>query len=160
MNPACQGPDTNLSYHNFAASGRIGNNAGEPTIGVNWKTNRAMIIAMVANTARHFRRFEFPTKATWEDKSFIGTELITMDPILFTDPKTGRTIVSQLVTPAAANGLAVLTDGCSLSAYTDDDGDTWIQDQGCGLPAAPITRGSAADHFMSRCRVSCRCRIR
>ena len=33
----------------------------------------------------------------------------------------------------------MLTDGCSLSAVTDDDGDTWIPDEGCGPP-------SGADH--------------
>jgi|GEM_PF-2240562 len=136
---ANNGTDTNISYHNFAASGTLGTGAGEPTVGVNWKTNRAMFISGTQTLRVTFDDSTVPARATWEDKSFLGTDLITMDPILFTDPKTGRTIVSQLITPAAANGLAVLTDGCSLSAFTDDDGDTWVQNQGCGLP-------SGADH--------------
>jgi hypothetical protein len=147
VNPAVQGTDTNISYHNFAASGNLGSAAGEPTIGVNWKTNRAMFIAETQTLRVSFDDSTFPAKATWEDKSFVGTDLITMDPILFTNPRTGRTIVSQLVTPAAANGLAVLTDGCSLSAYTDDDGDTWIQNQGCGLPSGADHQGIGGGPF-------------
>jgi PKD repeat protein len=139
VNPAQQGPDTNINYHNFAATGSLGNAAGEPSIGVNWKTNRAMFIALRQTLRITFDDSTIPARATWEDKSFAWTNLITMDPILFTDRKTGRTIVSQLVTPAAATGALVLTDGCSLSAYTDNDGDNWVVDEGCGLP-------SGADH--------------
>lgn len=139
VNTAAQGSDTNISYHNFAATGNLGNGAGEPSIGVNWKTGRAMFIALEQTLRVTFDDSTIPARATWEDKSFAWTNLITMDPILFTDRTTGRTIVSQLVTPAAANSLAVLTDGCSLSAYTDDDGDTWVPDEGCGPP-------SGADH--------------
>ena len=34
INTGAQGPDTNISYHNFAAPGSMGADAGEPTIGV------------------------------------------------------------------------------------------------------------------------------
>src|SRR3954466_10625509 len=34
-----------VNYKNFAAPPSLGNSAGEPSIGVNWKTNRAMYIA-------------------------------------------------------------------------------------------------------------------
>src|SRR5215212_9618700 len=75
-----------------------------------------------------------PTKSNWESKSFLGTSVISLDPILFTDKQTGRTFVSQLI---SGNGLGL---GCSLTAYSDDDGDNWIQSEGCGLPT------SGADH--------------
>src|SRR5882724_11752171 len=139
VNPAAQGTDTNINYYNFAATGTLGAAAGEPSLGVNWNTGRAMFIALRQTLRVSFDDSTIPARATWEDKSFAWTNLITMDPILFTDRKTGRTIVSQLVTPAAADGTLVLTDGCSLSAYTDNDGDSWVVDQGCGLP-------SGADH--------------
>jgi hypothetical protein len=139
VNGAEQGPDTNINYHNFAATGNLGNTAGEPTIGVNWKTGRVMFIALEQTLRATFDDSTVPARATWEDKSFLWTNLITMDPILFTDSKTGRTIVSQLITPAAANGLGTLTQGCSMSAVTDDDGENWIPDEGCGPP-------SGADH--------------
>ncbi|MFS8084262.1 MAG: sialidase family protein, partial [Acidobacteriota bacterium] len=139
VNSAAQGSETNISYHNFAAPGSLGNDSGEPSIGVNWKTGRAMFIAGLQTLRITFDDATVPARATWENKSFTGTALLSMDPILFTDRQTGRTIVSQLVTPAVANSLAVLTDGCSLSAVSDDDGDTWVPDEGCGPP-------SGADH--------------
>ncbi|MGZ8842772.1 MAG: hypothetical protein ACXW18_03865, partial [Pyrinomonadaceae bacterium] len=139
VDAAAQGADTNISYHNFAAPGAMGNDSGEPTIGVNWNTGRAMMIAGTETLRVTFDDQTVPTRATWEDKSYLWTGLITMDPILFTDRSTGRTIVSQLITPAAVDPLLVFTDGCSMSAYTDDDGDTWVPNQGCGLP-------SGADH--------------
>ena len=95
-NPAAQGTDTNISYHNFAAPGSMGNDSGEPTIGVNWKTGRAMMIAGTETLRVTFDDATVPARATWEDKSFLWTGLITMDPILFTDRSTGRTIVSAV----------------------------------------------------------------
>ena len=67
----------------------------------------------------------------WEDKSFVTTSAQTFDPILFTDQPTGRTLVSQLEFPAGV--LA------SNSAYTENDGDTWVQSTGAGP-------GSGIDH--------------
>ncbi len=102
VNSAAQGPDTNISYHNFAAPGSLGNNSGEPSIGVNWKTSRAMFIAGLQTLRISFDDATVPARATWENKSFQGTDTLSFDPILFTDRQTGRTIVSQLVTPAGA----------------------------------------------------------
>ena len=135
INASAQGSDTNISYHNFAASGSLGNDAGEPSIGVDWKTNRAMMISGLQTLRATFDDRTIPAKATWEDKSFIWTGVISWDPILFTDRNTGRTIVSQLTTPAGVTGGLVLTAGCSLSAVSDDDGDSWIPDEGCGPPS-------------------------
>lgn len=53
----------------------------------------------------------------------------SFDPILFTDPETGRTQVSHLL----LNPLA------TAAAYTDDDGATWVPSQGAGI-------GSGIDH--------------
>ncbi|HZP13308.1 MAG TPA: hypothetical protein VFB36_12890 [Nevskiaceae bacterium] len=55
--------------------------------------------------------------AQWEDVSSPITAAHTFDPILFTDPQTGRTFVTQLAIAA----------GDSVYAYSDDDGDTWTQ---------------------------------
>ncbi|MFN2625921.1 MAG: sialidase family protein [Mycobacteriales bacterium] len=51
----------------------------------------------------------------------------TLDTILVTDPRTGRTFVSYLA-------LA-----CSIMAFTDDAGEGWNQSSGCGA-------GAAVDH--------------
>jgi hypothetical protein len=71
-----------------------------------------------------------PAAATWTDVS-APTSLTSFDPILFTDPETGRTVVSQLI-----SSLVVPGGGCSLSSTTDDDGETWIPSTGCGVPGA------------------------
>lgn len=134
---ATSGADT-VRYQNFQAPSGMGRDSGEPSIGVNWKTGRAMFIAGLETLRITFDDTKSPTKATWEDKSFPSTATVSLDPILFTDHQTGRTFVSQLISGAI---LPVLEPfGCSLTAYTDDDGETWIQSEGCGLPT------SGSDH--------------
>ena len=107
-----------------------GTDAGEPSIGVNWKTGKAMFISDLT-TFRVTFDDSCPTSPTavWEDKS-APNNATSLDPILFTDhgynnqnPAVGRTIVSEL------------TGQDSLSAYTDDDGDNWIPSQGGGIPS-------------------------
>ncbi|MCA1593764.1 MAG: hypothetical protein LC754_14165, partial [Acidobacteria bacterium] len=107
-----------------------GTDAGEPSIGVNWKTNKAMFVSGLT-TLRVTFDDSCPTtpSATWEDKS-APNSATSLDPILFTDhgynnqtPTVGRTFVSQL------------TGQDSLSAYTDDDGQTWTPSQGGGIPS-------------------------
>ena len=116
------------SFVNYAAPSPLGTAAGEPSIGVNWKTGRVFIEALENTLRVTFNDCFSPASALWEDKT-APTSAITLDPILFTDSKTGRTVVSQLVSP---NGQGA---GCSLSSYTDDDGETWIPSEGCGTPA-------------------------
>lgn len=107
---------------------------GEPSLGVNWKSGNVMFISALATLRIGFDDAVSPAKANWADKSFLSTSVVTLDPILFTDSPTGRTFTTQLV---SGLGYGV---GCSLTAYTDDDGETWIQSEGCGLPT------SGADH--------------
>src|SRR6266511_2495343 len=93
-----------------------------------WKTGRAMFQALTETLQVTFNDSVTPPTATWKDVSPLLTSVDTLDPILFTDPATGRTFVSQLY-------LA-----CSLMAFSDDDGGTWIQNPlGCGP-------GAAVDH--------------
>ncbi|HEU0129768.1 MAG TPA: sialidase family protein [Mycobacteriales bacterium] len=88
----------------------------------------------------------------------------TLDTIVVSDPRTGRTFVSYLA-------LA-----CSVMAYTDDGGEAWHQSTGCGAAAAvdhqtvgagpvhaPLTTGvgydgsvyyCAQDAFNGQCSVS------
>jgi hypothetical protein len=92
--------------------------AVEPTIGANWKTGRSMVIAnttpyiVAFNTARH--------TATWTPSLGITTKYTTLDPILWSDRETGRTIVSQLA------GTTSLMD------ITTDGGESWQPAQGGG----------------------------
>ena len=59
----------------------------------------------------------------WVDKTAPNNGLATLDPILFTDFRTGRTFASQL------------GPKCSLMSLSDDDGESWLPSQGCGINA-------------------------
>jgi len=146
--PPPPGPGT-PRYHNFAAPAGMGNRAGEPTLGAGRSDlspgGRTMYIAGLETLRVTWNDCSspasapaFPAVATafnplWEDRSYIFTSLITLDPILHTDVgagrlSTGRTFVSQLGPKT------------SFLAYTDNDGgpdaDTtndYIQSQGSGI---------------------------
>jgi hypothetical protein len=97
--------------------------ADEPSIGANWNTGAVMYQSTLTTYRVKFDDTARPATASWTDVSALLTSQQTLDPILFTDPQTGRTIVSQLAGP------------CSLSEFSDDDGATWTPDQGCGPPS-------------------------
>jgi PKD repeat protein len=100
----------------------LGNDAAEPSIGVNRHTDRAMFISSTQALRMTFGENAVPPlpvacDALWEDKSGFLTTLNTLDPLLFTDEATGRTFNSQL---SGAN---------SLFEFTDDDGENWTPGQ-------------------------------
>lgn len=111
----------NLGFAVYAAPAGMGDSSGEPSVGVNWSTDNVMYIAGLETLRVSFDDCFTPAQASWQDKSYLTTSLLTLDPILFTDPVTGRTLVSQLA------GL------CSSMAYSDNDGDSWLPSQGCGI---------------------------
>jgi len=100
--------------------------AGEPSIGVNWKTGKAFIEAGNHTLRVTFNDAMTPASALWEDKRSPFAR-VSLDPILFTDDGrlggTNRTFSSQL------NGAT------SELSFTDDDGETWYPTQGSGQPA-------------------------
>src|SRR5215208_484913 len=109
------------SFKNFAAPAPLGQDAAEPSIGVNWTTGNVMMQAGT-ETLRVSGFDEATGTATWRNVAPLLDSVITLDPILFTDSRTNRTFVSQL------------SAGCSLLSYTDDDGATWVPNPiGCGL---------------------------
>jgi hypothetical protein len=110
------------SYTNYAAPAALGRDAGEPTLGNNWKTGKTMFISGTETLRIAFD--DANDTASWTDRSALTTSITTFDPILFTDSETGRTFVSQL-----------LPTKVSLMAFTDDDGETWTPSQGSGINA-------------------------
>lgn len=92
----------------------LGQSAGEPSLGINWNTGNVMYIAGLETLRVSFDDTVIPAAASWVDVSFPLTSILTLDPILFTDPQTGRTFAAQLAGPA------------SLMAFSDDDGATWL----------------------------------
>jgi len=102
----------------------LGGSAGEPTLGFNPETGAVMFQAGLQT----LRVTEFDKRgrgtSTWTNASPGIANTTSFDPIIETDPVTGRHIVSHL------------TLACSLSAVSDDDGATWTEvPLGCGAGA-------------------------
>src|SRR5215475_9035508 len=95
----------------------MGNDSGEPSIGANWKSGNIMFQAIFDTM-----RVTFGAGApVWVLKDGPNTSITTLDRILFTDSRTGRTFVSQLLGTTR------------LSAFTDNDGDSYTVSQGSGI---------------------------
>jgi hypothetical protein len=98
--------------------------AGEPSLGVNWKSGNALFMSSSSTYKLHFDNRAQPPTVTWSDVSS-PYSLVNVDPILATDPATGVT-------------LAGGDDGaCALLSRTSDDGESWS-------PALPCT--GVVDH--------------
>src|SRR5437588_8732297 len=107
------------------------NDAGEPSIGVNWKTN---ITAFQSDFQTGFVTFDdscnlASPKAFFLESQAPAAEAADQDPLGFTDRVTGRTFSAQLT----------LTSPTCKTSYTDDDGLTWVPTAGFGI-------GSGIDH--------------
>lgn len=119
--PAAKGV-TAPTYRQYTAPKTSATNAGEPSIGANWKSGNTLF---TSNTDEYVVTFNDKTgTSNWTVVNGDVTDpsnKISLDPIGFTDHVTGRTIISQLY-------LA-----CSASAYSDDDfATTAIPAEGCG----------------------------
>jgi len=107
------------TYQNLVPPAGVATSAGEPSIGVNWSTGKIMFEAGLETDRVTING----ASATWENVSSPETSVLSLDPILFTDSTTGRTLVSQLA------------GACSLSSFTDNDGASYTPAVGCGTPA-------------------------
>lgn len=100
----------------------VADGAGEPSIGVDWATGKVMFQSFTDTYRVDFT----PATPTWTLARPLWS-VTNLDPILFTDPATGRTF---------AGGL----DGtCSLLGISDNDGGLW-------LPAADSCANPGWDH--------------
>lgn len=98
-------------FTNYAAPPGVGNNSGEPSIGVNPQTGAVMYIAGLETLQVTFTD---QGQTHWQNVTGPLTGVTTLDPILFTAQGTGRTFASQLL------------GATSLLEYTDDDGASWV----------------------------------
>lgn len=138
--PAAPTPSTLPApgYDNFGAPENLprAHRAGEPSIGYDLKTGASMYQASLATYRTTFDDSTTPATASFTDvsanaaKGCPGGSTTSLDPILATEPVTGRTIESQLLDVRASG---------SLSCVTADGGKTWTTSQGGGL-------NSAVDH--------------
>jgi hypothetical protein len=116
-------------YGNYSPPAGMGENSGEPSIGYNLSSHRAMFIAGLQTLRATFPENLAPQgsipeacDAQWDDVSTVVTKTRTLDPILFTDQRTGRTFVSQLNSLTQTSPAGVLIGLNSLFAFTDTDG--------------------------------------
>jgi hypothetical protein len=110
------------TYDTFVAPEALNrrDQAGEPSIGANWKTGVALYQSNLSTYRVSFDDATQPATATWLEKSS-PTAVVSLDPILFTDSVTGRTFESQLVGKA------------SLMSFSDGDGESWLPSMGSGI---------------------------
>ncbi len=107
--------------------------AGEPSLGYDRKTDAAMYQASFSTLRATFDDSTSPATARWADVSADlssgcpAGSVVSLDPILATEPTTGRTIESQLLDVRAAG---------SLSCVTADAGQSWTTSQGGGIDSA------------------------
>lgn len=140
-----------VGYENFEAPGVftmtaqsngntiewLGRGAGEPSIGVNWKSAAPNDAAGVTNFQSDLQSL-FVTfndacttgtsKATWANRHAPTQAGVDSDPIGFTNVLTGRVFAGE---------LTLLSPTCKIS-YTDNDGVTWVATAG--------PNGAAVDH--------------
>jgi hypothetical protein len=95
--------------------------AGEPSLGVNWRTGQALFMSSASTYKLRFDDRAQPPAVTWSDVSS-PYSLFNIDPILATDPLTGVT-------------LAGGDDGpCAVMSRTEDDGESWT----AGIPCTGL----------------------
>ncbi len=104
--------------------------AGEPSIGVDWRTGAAMYQADATTYRLTLSTTRQPATVTWTPTSS-RYSVYNADPILATDPATGLTL-------AGGDDLA-----CAVMSASRDDGATWTPSVPCALVADHPTVGFA-----------------
>src|SRR5438067_2189239 len=89
-------------------------NAGEPSLGTDWKTGNAMYMA---GTQVSRISFDSSGNATWTDVTPLQQAVVNEDAILFTDSPLGRTFTEGLLV-AGSNGGTTTDDGAMWSPTT------------------------------------------
>ena len=124
--PSTATPPTYSQYGAPESFGRA-HDAGEPSIGSSHTTGSTFYQALYDTYKATWDDSVSPSKVTWANVSATPANgcltggSTSLDPIGFTDPKTGRVFESQLAGKT------------SLMCYSDDEGKTWSPSQGGGL---------------------------
>src|SRR4051812_12299105 len=118
-------PPTSLSsakaatFRQYEAPNGVSDDAGEPSIGNNWKTGSTFFTSYVNEYKVDFSK-QPPTWTVVNNDTADPSHQVSLDPIGYTDSQLGRSFVSQLLF------------ACSGAVYTDDDFKTTTPSQGCG----------------------------
>lgn len=133
-------PSGTPRFFNYPAPPGVAENAGEPSVGVNRKTEKVFAGIPNGGTVNYFGGFlpyllsatfddrTSPATATWNQSPLVlaNAPRVFGDPILFTDRDTGRTFVSQEL------GLTPLG---STMEFTDSDTGPFTPSEGSGAPS-------------------------
>lgn len=152
------GPPANCTpprYQNYSAGAGQADDAGEPSLGVDWNPNNPALRHDKVNTGGvafftsgpHEWRVNFddcssPAVNLWEDVSFLtDQQFVLSDPIGFVDHYTSQPL-GIADTPPKTGGRVFGLDliggqGNSLGGYTDDDGATSNPGGNGGAGAGP-----------------------
>lgn len=126
---ACELP----SYDNYQPPAEISpgvpyprrDNSGEPSIGVNWNTGNVMAMSRLRPNRVTFNDSTSPadpvTGTTWFSKQ-VQTIVTGLDPILFTDSVTGRTIAGELQGAGGATNGIISDDDLTSTVATFQTG--------------------------------------
>ena len=141
---------------NGAPSAGLGMIAGEPTIGIDTKVNADKGGDLFYQALYEILRVRFddstsPARALWEFKDAPTgiSNKVTTDPILLSDPDTGRIWAMQLA------------GGDALTDISDDDGENWtpaisggiatgVDHQGMGVGPYPLALAGVIPHPLYR----------
>jgi hypothetical protein len=117
-------------FANYSAPSSLNNsdNAGEPSIGINWNTGAVMYQAYSSTYRVAFDDSTVPATSSWTDTN--APNAINIDPILSTDSTVGRTW--------AGGELG----SCSQLAFSDNDGGSWTPSNPCSGTLDHETIGS------------------
>lgn len=113
--PTFSDASPSVHYQTADAAGR--DNAGEPSVGLDWRNSKPVAMYMAGTQVSRvtFNDSKSPPTATWTDVTPAQHQIANEDAILFLDKQTKRTI---------ATGLLVAG---SNQTYSNDDGTTWNQ---------------------------------
>ena len=150
--PVNQGPGAPPRYMNYPSGSSQANDAGEPSIGVDWNPNVATLKHDLVNTGglafftSNFNQYQAsfddcssPALNPWTDVTDPNEQITSLDPIGFTDHYTTAPLGISYPPPHTPGRTfqAQLAAGDSITSYTDDDGATHTPSQGGGAPAGP-----------------------
>jgi hypothetical protein len=107
-----------ITYADYQPPKGMGEGAGEPSIGADWKSGNTMFQSGLEALRATWDDSTSPARASWKDVSFLTSSLASLDPIGFMDQRTSRWFSSQL------------SGTTSLAAFTDSDGDSWLPSEG------------------------------
>lgn len=99
------------AFANYASD--LGIEDGEPSVGIDPDTGQALMQVGTHTLRATFDDASAPASARWDDVTDPAAAPVNFDPILYTDPATGRTW---------AGGLEM---ACSVMSYSDDAGAHW-----------------------------------